>query len=80
MATRLLVALVCSFMALTLGACKKNLADQKAAAEAKWRSEQRQKAKDNYQKIVTKYPDSPFAAEAQKRLNALGPAATPGKK
>lgn len=80
MATRLLLALVCTSMALALGACKKNPADQKAAAEAKWRADQKQKARDNYQKIVTKYPETSFAAEAQKRLNALGPAATPGKK
>ena len=80
MVTRLFLALVCTSVTLGLVACKKNPADLKAAAEAKWRTEQKQKAKDNYQKIVTKYPESPYAAEAQKRLNALGPSATPAKK
>ena len=80
MATRLFLAVVCTSLALGLGACKKNPAEAKAAAEAQWRAEQKQKAIKNYQEIVKKYPESPHAAEAQKRINALGPAATPGKK
>jgi outer membrane protein assembly factor BamD (BamD/ComL family) len=52
----------------------------KAAEEAKWRAEQKNKAIKNYQEIVKKYPESPFAAKAQERLRALGPAPTPAKK
>jgi hypothetical protein len=77
----LILALACaSFAVLGLTACKKSTQAQKAAEEAKWRADQKQKAIKNYQELVKKYPESPFAAEAQKRLSALGPAATPAKK
>jgi TolA-binding protein len=36
------------------------------------------KARANYKTLVDRYPDSPFAAQAQERLKALGPA--PGAK
>lgn len=80
MATRFLLALVCISTALGFGACKKNPQDQKAAVEAQWRADQKQKAIKNYREIVQKYPESPFAVKAQERLSALGPAATPAKK
>jgi outer membrane protein assembly factor BamD (BamD/ComL family) len=80
MATRLLLALVFASFALGLSACKKSAKDLKAAEEAKWRAEQKNKAIKNYQEIVKKYPESPFAAKAQERLRALGPAPTPAKK
>jgi TolA-binding protein len=80
MATRFLLALVCASFALGLSACKKNPKDLKAAEEAKWRADQKNKAIKNYQEIVKKYPESPFAAKAQERLRALGPAATPAKR
>ena len=80
MVTRFLLALVCTTFTFGLTACKKNPQDQKAAAEAKWRTDQKQKAIKNYQEIVKKYPESPYAAKAKERLAAIGPAATPAKK
>lgn len=80
MATRFLLAVLCTTFTLGFTACKKSPADQKAAIEAKWRADQKQKAIKNYQEIVKKYPESPYAAKSQERLKALGPAPTPGKK
>ena len=80
MATRLLLALLCTSVALSLSACKKSPKDLKAAEEAKWRADQKAKAVKNYQELVKKYPDSPYAAKAQERLRAIGPVATPAKK
>ena len=74
------MAIVVAALAMGLASCKKKPSDLKAAAEAKWRAEQKQKAIKNYQEIVKKYPDSEFAAKAQERLKAIGPAATPAKK
>jgi hypothetical protein len=63
-------------------ACKKkpNLAEQRAAADAKWRQEQKQKAAKYYSDLVKEYPDSPFAKQAEERLRAIGPIATPAAK
>jgi Outer membrane lipoprotein len=79
--TRFLLAVICaSFAVLGISACKKSTQALNAAEEAKWRADQKQKAIKNYQELVKKYPESPFAAEAQKRLSTLGPAGTPAKK
>jgi TolA-binding protein len=80
MAMRFILALVCASFALGLTACKKSSNELKAAEEAKWRADQKQKAIKNYQDLIKKYPESPFAAQAKQRLSALGPAATPPKK
>jgi len=80
MVMRLLFIPIAALFAMGLSSCKKKPADLKAAAEAKWRAEQKQKAIKNYQEIVKKYPDSQFAAQAQERLRSLGPPATPAKK
>jgi outer membrane protein assembly factor BamD (BamD/ComL family) len=80
MVTRLHLILACTTLTLGFTACKKSDQAQKAAAEAKWRADQKQKATKNYQEIVKKYPESPYAAKAKERLSALGPAATPAKK
>lgn len=63
-------------------ACKQkpNLAAQRAAEDAKWRQAQKQKAAKYYNDLVTNFPDSPFAKQAEERLRILGPAATPAKK
>ncbi len=63
-------------------ACKKkpNLAEQRAAADAKWREEQKGKAAKYYGDLVKQYPDSPYAKQAEERLRVLGPASTPAKK
>lgn len=59
---------------------KQNLAEQKAAAEAKWRQEQKQKAAKYYGELVKTYPDSPYAKQAEERLRALGPISPAPKK
>jgi outer membrane protein assembly factor BamD (BamD/ComL family) len=80
MVTRFLLALLCTTFTLGFTACKKNPQDQKAAVEAKWRADQKQKAIKNYQEIVKKYPESPYASKAKERLTALSPAPAAGKK
>ena len=80
MVTRLLPVFVCAALLLGFSACKKSPKDLKAEQDAKWRVEQKQKAIKNYQEIVKKYPESPFASKAKERLSALGPASSPGKK
>jgi hypothetical protein len=79
MAKRSVLILLASTV-LSLPACKPDVKQQKAAEEAKWRADQKAKAVKNYQEIVSKYPDSPFAEKAKERIRALGPAATPPKK
>lgn len=80
MVTRLLPVFVCTALLLGFSACKKSPKDLKAEQDAKWRVEQKQKAIKNYQEVVKKYPESPFAAQAQKRLSALGATPASGKK
>ncbi len=70
--------------ALCIGgaACKKkpNLAEQRAAEDAKWRQGQKDKAVKYYRDLVTNYPDSPYTKQAEERLRVLGPASTPAQK
>jgi predicted Zn-dependent protease len=80
MVARLLLVLACTTLTLGFTACKKSNQAQQAAAAAKWRADQKQKAIKNYQDLVKKYPESPYATKAKERLSALGPAATPAKK
>ncbi len=56
---------------------KKTAAQLHAEKELAWRADKKQRATKAYQQIVQKYPDSPFAAEARKRLDATGASASP---
>ncbi|HEV7868394.1 MAG TPA: tetratricopeptide repeat protein [Chthoniobacteraceae bacterium] len=58
---------------------KQTQAQQTAADEKIWREQQTAKARKAYQDLIKNYPDSPFTAEAQQKLQALGPAATAKK-
>lgn len=53
-------------------------AQMNAELEKKWRAQQHQKAVKYYTELTEKFPDSPRAAEAKERLQALG-APEPGK-
>jgi len=65
-------------------ACKKKetAAERQARAAEAFKLKQKIEAIKTYTALVTKYPDSDFAAKAQERLTVLGPlpAATPAKK
>lgn len=77
------IALVLIAAVLTVGAtgCKKTktAAELQAEKVAAFRQKQKVKAIESYTALVTKYPESEFAAKAQERLSVLGPlpAATP---
>ena len=59
---------------------KKSAAELKAAQDKLKKEEKRQRAAKYYEELITKFPDSEFADEAKKRLQALGPVATPAGK
>lgn len=82
MSKNLVWIVLAAFICCAGTACKKkpDQAAQKAQAEAKWREEQRQKAAKYYGDLVKNYPDSEYAKQAQERLSALGPVATPAAK
>lgn len=64
-------------------ACKpkpKSESELKAEKEKAWRERQRLQAIKYYGELIKNYPESPHVEEAKKRLEALGPAATPAKK
>ena len=65
--------------ALAFAACehKKTAAELQAEKVKAFQQQQKIKAAMNYQKIITQYPDSPYAEKAKQRLAALGPVATP---
>ena len=69
-------ALVAALATSSTG-CRKKGATTNAApgtlTEAQ-RADLLNKARENYKKLVEKYPDSPYAAQAQERLSALPPA------
>jgi TolA-binding protein len=76
-ASLLVIAILC----VTVPGCKKKEKDNLAERQAAFKEQQRRKAITSYQELVKKYPDSPYAAQAQERLQKLGPApATPAKK
>ena len=60
-------------------ACKKTPQQAIEAKIAAEKADKRQKAIKNYQELIKKYPNSEFAEDARKRLQALGPAPTPKK-
>lgn len=62
------------------GEKKKSDAELKEEKVKQWRERQRQQAIKYYNELIKNYPDSPHAAEAKQRLDALGPAATPARK
>jgi hypothetical protein len=80
MPKRIILALVAVFVLHGAAACKKTPQEQAAARIAAEKADKKQKAIKNYQDLVKKYPDSPYAEKAKTRLQALGPAATPAKK
>ena len=83
MLKRLALLLLAAVLLAGIPACKnKQTSAEKRAEEVKaFRVRQKQMAAKAYQDIVTKYPDSEFAAQAKERLQALGPVAeTPKKK
>ncbi|HEY2342848.1 MAG TPA: hypothetical protein VGH90_07460 [Chthoniobacteraceae bacterium] len=45
--------------------------------EAAWRADKRERAIKFYRDLATKYPDSPYAAQAKERLAALGTTVQP---
>ena len=72
----LLAAIVC------LSGCeqKKTQAEVQAEKVKAFRKQQMDKAIASYKEIVTKYPDSEFAAQAKARLQKLQPAGSPTPK
>ncbi|MCE9612475.1 MAG: hypothetical protein K8R23_19925 [Chthoniobacter sp.] len=64
------------------GACKGKAtpAELKAQKVREFRERQKNLARKCYQDLVTKYPDSEFADQANERLKVLGPPTTPPKK
>ncbi len=69
-------------LSLSQTACeqKKSDAELKEEKVKTWRERQRQQAIKYYNELVKNYPDSPHVEDAKKKLDALGPAATPAKK
>lgn len=82
MVKRILWFVLAGALCFGSAACKKktNLAEQRAAADAKWRQEQKNKAIKYYSDLQKNFPDSPYAKQAEERLRTLGPASTPPKK
>jgi outer membrane protein assembly factor BamD (BamD/ComL family) len=59
---------------------KKTAAQEKVELDKLKKEERKQKAAKFYEDLVKKFPDSEFAEQAKKRLQALGPVGTPGGK
>jgi len=62
--------------------CKKkpDAAALQAKDDATWREKQRVQAAKYYGDLIKNFPDSANVDEAKRRLEALGPVATPAKK
>jgi TolA-binding protein len=80
MVKRTILLLLATLIAGGLPACKPNKQKLAAQAKAKALAEKKQRAIKFYQEVAKKYPESPYAKQAEERLRVLGPAATPGKK
>ena len=82
MRPRLLVLLLATALCLGSAACKGKTtsAEKKAEEIRKFRERQKNLARKCYKDITTKYPDSEFAAQAEQRLQQLGPSTAPQKK
>lgn len=65
--------------AIAFSACehKKTAAELQAEKVKAFQEQQKIKAAMNYQKLITQYPDSPYAQQAKQRLAGMGPVATP---
>lgn len=81
MRPRLLVLLLAAALCLCSQSCKgkTTVAEKKAEEIRKFRERQKNLARKCYKDITTKYPDSEFAAQAEQRLQQLGPPTTPKK-
>jgi outer membrane protein assembly factor BamD (BamD/ComL family) len=70
------ISLLLLAAALCFGAtaCKQKQteAQMNAELEKKWRTQQQQRAIKYYTELAEKFPDSPQAAQAKERLQALG--------
>ena len=82
MLKRFSLLLLASAVCLGGVACekKKTQAELQADKVKAFREKQKQTAAQKYQELVTKYPDSEFAAKAKERLQQLGPPTTPTPK
>jgi len=80
MPQRLAPVLLALFILSGTVACKKSPQAAVAARIAAEKEDKKQKAIKNYQELLKKYPDSPYAEKAKARLQALGPTPTPVKK
>ena len=72
-------ALLAAAVMMAAAACKKDKTAAQANAEKieAWKAQQKVRAVRSYQEILDNYPDSPFAAQARERIQAIGPVATP---
>lgn len=70
----LFLALLAAF-ATGAAACKKKPPEKlpPGTLTETQKAELRKKAHDNYKKLVEKFPESPYAAQAQERMKALTP-------
>ncbi|MEA3213783.1 MAG: hypothetical protein QOE70_6840 [Chthoniobacter sp.] len=82
MATKFAGLLVALALIFSGAGCEKQetAADKKKKDDDLWRARQKQQAAKYYNDLIKNYPDSPFAKQAEEKLSALGPVATPAKK
>ncbi|MEO8351087.1 MAG: outer membrane protein assembly factor BamD [Chthoniobacteraceae bacterium] len=64
----LLAAVAISFGAM---GCQKKPQETAAEKQAKFQAAQMTRAIENYEKLVKQFPESPYAAQAQERVQAL---------
>jgi len=76
------LALLAAIVCFGAASCeqKKTRAEEQAEKVKVFRKQQMDKAIASYKEIVTKYPDSEFAAQAKARLQKLQPAGSPTPK
>jgi outer membrane protein assembly factor BamD (BamD/ComL family) len=81
---KIVLLLLAAVLLTGFTACKKKetAAEKQARTVKEFQQKQKIKAIERYTDLVTKYPDSEFAPQAQARLKELGPlpAATPAPK
>jgi uncharacterized protein HemX len=81
MLKRTILALLAAALCLGASACKGEAtqAELKAEKQRKFRARQKELAIKCYKDLVTKYPDSEFAAQAEQKLQQLGSSESPKK-